>query len=85
MFGGILYLVFYLATSKATVFLHAEEDGVVTAGDTWLIGLQETQRDAYVERQKKIKVRGFLSVMWPLLLLSLVLVGGWMVLLKWYF
>lgn len=29
LFGGILYLIFWLATSKATVFLHVE-DGEVT-------------------------------------------------------
>ena len=74
LFGGILYLVFYLATSRATVFLHAESDGVVTAGDTWL-----------VEKQKQIKERGFLAVMWPQLLASLVLLAGWFWLLKWYF
>ena len=34
VFGGVLYLVSYLATSRATVFLHVESDGVVTAGDT---------------------------------------------------
>ena len=85
LFGGILYLIFYLATSRATVFLHAESDGVLTAGDTWLINLQESQRQAYVERQKEIKERGFLTVMWPHLLVSLGLLAIWLILLKWYF
>ena len=85
LFGGILYLIFYLATSRATVFLHAEGDGVVTAGDTWLIRLQESERDAYVQRQKQVKERGFLAVMWPQLVASLVLLAGWFMLLKWYF
>jgi len=83
--GGILYLVFYLATSRATVFLHAESEGVVTAGDTWLIQIQESERDAHIQRQKKIKERGFLAVMWPQLLVSLVLLAGWFMLIKWYF
>ena len=85
LIGGILYLIFYLATSRATVFLHAESDGVATAGDTWLIRMQESQRDAYVERQKQIKERGFLAVIWPQLLVSLVLLAGWFMLIKWYF
>ncbi|HSN54949.1 MAG TPA: hypothetical protein VLT32_09760 [Candidatus Sulfomarinibacteraceae bacterium] len=85
VFGGVLYLVFHLAMSRATVFLHVESDGVVTAGDTWLVAWQQAQRDAHVERQKKIKERGFLAVMWPQLLVSLALVAGWLVLLKWYF
>ncbi len=83
--GGILYLVFHLATSRATVFLHAESDGVMIAGDTWLIRLQESEREAYVEKQKQIKERGFLAVMWPHLVVSLVLLAGWFMLLKWYF
>jgi len=85
LFGGILYLVFFLATSRATVFLHTESDGVVIAGDTWLIRLQESERQAYVEKQKQIKERGFLAVMWPHLAVSLVLLAGWLMLLKWYF
>lgn len=85
LFGGIMYLVFYLATSRATVFLHTESDGVVTAGDTWLIHQQESQRDAYVQKQKQIKERGFLAVMWPHLVMSLVLLAVWFMLLKWYF
>jgi hypothetical protein len=85
VFGGVLYLVFHLATSRATVFLHVENDGVVTAGDTWLVASQEARRDAHVEKQKQIKERGFLAVMWPQLLVSLLLLAGWLVLLKWYF
>ena len=85
VFGGVLYLVFHLATSRATVFLHVESDGVVTAGDTWLVTWQEARRDAHVEKQKQIKERGFLAVMWPQLLVSLALLAGWLMLLKWSF
>jgi hypothetical protein len=84
LFGGILYLIFWLATSKATVFIHAEGDELKVAGDQWLIRLQETQRDAYVERQQRIKEQGFLRVMWPQLLASLVLIGLWIYLVKTY-
>src|SRR5512137_1492654 len=54
LFGGVLYLIFWLATSKATVFLHVEDGKVVAAGDEWLIRLQDTRREAYVERQRQI-------------------------------
>jgi hypothetical protein len=84
LFGGLLYLIFWLATSKATVFIHAEGDELKVAGDQWLIRLQETQRDAYVERQQRIKEQGFLRVMWPQLLASLVLIGLWIYLVKTY-
>jgi hypothetical protein len=82
LFGGLLYLIFWVATSRATVFLHVKDDELVVAGDEWLIKLQEAQREAYVERQQQIKEKGFLRVMWPQLLASLVLIGLWIYLLK---
>ena len=82
LFGGLLYLIFWFATSKATLFLHLEEGEIVVAGDEWLIRLQEAQREAYVERQRQIKEKGFLRVMWPQLLASLVLIGLWIYLIK---
>jgi hypothetical protein len=84
LFGGLLYLVFWLATSKATVFLHIEGDALLIAGDEWLIRLQEAQREAYVERQQRIKEKGFLRVMWPQLVVSLLLIALWVYLLKTY-
>lgn len=84
LFGGLLYLIFWLATSKATVFLHIEGDAIAVAGDQWLIELQQAQREAYVERQQKIKEKGFLRVMWPQLVVSLILIALWIYLLKTY-
>ena len=85
LFGGLLYLIFWLATSKATVFLHVQDGKVIVAGDEWLIRLQEAQRDAYVEKQRRIKEKGFLAVMWPQLVASLLLIALWIYLLKTYF
>ena len=85
LFGGILYLIFWLATSRAHIFLHAEGDEVVTAGDLWLVRHQEERREAYIEQQRQIKERGFLAVMWPKLLAFLVLLGLWVAFLRWYF
>ena len=85
LFGGILYLIFWLATSQATVFLHAEGDEVVAAGDLWLVRQQEASRAAYIEQQRQIKEGGFLAVMWPKLLVFLVFLGLWVVFLRWYF
>jgi hypothetical protein len=85
LFGGLLYLIFWLATSKATVFLRVEGDQLLVAGDEWLIKLQEAQREAYVERQRQIKEKGFLPVMWPQLMVSLLLIALWIYLLKTYF
>ena len=85
LFGGVLYLVFWLATSRATVFLHAEGDEVKAAGDLWLVRYQEARREAYVEQHRQIKERGFLAVMWPQLLAFLVFLGLWVAFLRWYF
>ena len=85
LFGGVLYLVFWVATSRATVFLHVENGEVIVSGDQWLINLQEAKKDAYVDKQRQIKERGFLPVMWPQLIVSLLLILGWIALLKWYF
>jgi hypothetical protein len=84
LFGGLLYLIFWIATSKATVFLHVNDGNVVVTGDEWLIRLQEAEREVYVERQRQIKEKGFLSVMWPQLVVSLLLIGLWLYLLKTY-
>ena len=85
LFGGILYLIFWLATSQATVFLHAEGDEVVAAGDLWLVRRQEASRAAYIEQQRQIKEGGFLAVMWPKLLVFLVFLFLWVLFLRWYF
>lgn len=85
LFGGVLYLIFWLATSRATVFLHQDGEQVHQAGDLWLVRLQEARRNAYVEEQRQIKERGFLAVMWPQLLVFLALLVLWVWFLRWYF
>ncbi len=85
LFGGILYLIFWLATSRATVFLHAEGDEVVASGDLWLVALQEARREAYIEEHRQIKERGFLAVMWPQLVAFLLFLVLWVAFLRWYF
>ncbi len=85
LFGGILYLIFWLATSRAPVFLHAEGDVVVASGDLWLVALQEARREAYIEEHRQIKERGFLAVMWPQLVAFLLFLVLWVAFLRWYF
>jgi hypothetical protein len=82
LFGGILYLIFWSATSRATVFLHQDGDAVHEAGDLWLVKMQESRREALVEQQRQIKQRGFLAVMWPQLLTFLVLLALWVWILR---
>jgi hypothetical protein len=84
-FGGILYLIFWLATSRATVFLHQDGEQVHEAGDLWLVRMQEARREAFIAEQREIKERGFLAVMWPQLVTFLLLLGLWVAFLRWYF
>ena len=77
LFGGVLYLIFWWATSKATVFLHQDGEEVHQAGDLWLVRLQEARREALIQEQRQIKERGFLAVMWPQLVVFLGLLGLW--------
>jgi hypothetical protein len=84
LFGGILYLIFWWATSRATVFLHIEDGAVQMAGDAWLIKLQKAQSTAVIGRQKQIKEQGFIQVMWPHLLASLALIGIWIYVFRVY-
>ena len=82
LFGGVLYLIFWVATSKATVFLHQDGEEVHQAGDLWLVRLQEARRGALIEEQRQIKERGFLAVMWPQLLAFLGLFFVWVWVLR---
>ena len=84
-FGGILYLIFWLATSRATVFLHQDGEEVHSAGDLWLVKWQEGQRAALIQERQQIKERGFLAVMWPKLVVFLLLLFLWVTFLRWYF
>jgi len=83
--GGVLYLIFWMATSRATVFLHQDGDSVHQAGDLWLVRMHEARREALIEEQRQIKERGFLAVMWPQLLVTLVMIALWVWFLRWYF
>ncbi len=83
--GGALYLIFWLATSRVTLFLHQDGEEVHLAGDLWLVRMQEARREAFIQEQRQIKERGFLAVMWPQLLAFLVLLFLWVRFLRWYF
>ena len=85
VFGGIVYLIFWFLTSRATIFLHQEGDSVVEAGDVWLVRGQEARRDAFIAEQRAVKQNGFLAVMWPKLVSFLVLMVFWVLFLRWYF
>src|SRR5262249_6397213 len=84
LFGGILYLIFWLATSRATVFLHQDGEQVHEAGDLWLVRSQEARRTALIEEQRPLQGRGVLAPEWPPLLVSLLLLFVWIALLRRY-
>ena len=67
------------------MFLYQEGDEVISNGDLWLVELQGTRKEAVIDEQRKIKERGFLTVMWPKLLAFLVLLALWVLFIQWYF
>ncbi|MCA9283621.1 MAG: hypothetical protein KDA22_00285 [Phycisphaerales bacterium] len=81
VFGGVLYLIFWAATSRTTIFLHEENGEIVSAGDMWMVRAQEAQRESYIATQRQIKEKGFLPVMWPHLLSFLLFLAVWVVLI----
>src|SRR5215471_3692231 len=78
----LFVVIFWLATSRATVFLHQDGEQVHQAGDLWLVKLQEARREALIEEQRQIKERGFLAAMWPQLLAFLGLLLLWIWVLR---
>jgi hypothetical protein len=85
IFGGILYLIFWLSTSRATVFLHQEDEEVIAHGDLWLVEAQEAQREAFIQQHRQIKEQGFWAVMWPKLIAFMLLLFIWVWFLRSYF
>jgi len=80
-FGAVLYLVFWLITSRATVFLTVKDGQIVASGDTWLIEEQERERDTMIARAREIKQKGFWRVMWPSVVAIILFVAIWFVLI----
>ena len=75
--GGVFYLIFWLSTSRAVVFLHSDDGEVISSGDLWLVRAQEANREAVIDQQRQIKEQGFLAVMWPKLIVFLLLFVMW--------
>jgi len=81
--GALLYLVFWLLTSKAQLFLSVKDGEIVASGDTWLVEEQERQREVMIARAREIKQKGFWRVMWPAVVAIIAIVAIWFVLF-WY-
>ncbi|KAA3630272.1 MAG: hypothetical protein DWQ09_01475 [Proteobacteria bacterium] len=83
--GGLLYLAFWLATSRVTIFVFEKDGEIQTSGDSWMVRLQMARREAFVQEQRQIKEQGFWKVMWPKVLLMAIMIGLWVLLLVWIF
>ena len=77
-FGALLYVTFWVLTSKSHVFLRVLDGDIQVSGDAWLVELQEREREHVIERARQIKEHGFWVVMWPSL------IGGVSVLVVWF-
>jgi hypothetical protein len=83
--GGLLYLAFWLATSRVTVFVFEKGGEIQMSGDVWMVELQTARREAIIEEQRQIKEEGFWKVMWPKLVLMVVMFAMWVLLFAWIF
>ena len=81
--GALLYLVFWLLTSRAHLFLSVKDGEIVTSGDIWLVEEQERELEAMISRAREIKQKGFWRVMWPSVVAIIAIVAVWFVLF-WY-
>ena len=85
LIGGLLYLAYWLATSRVTVFVFQKDGEVKMSGGTWMVDIQLAQREATIEAHRQIKERGFWNVMWPKMLVMLVFIVLWILILSWIF
>ena len=81
--GALLYLIFWLLTSRASLFLSVKEGAIVASGDVWLVEEQERERETMIARAREIKQKGFWRVMWPAVVAVIAIVAVWFVLF-WY-
>jgi len=81
--GALLYLIFWLLTSRASLFLSVKEGAIVASGDVWLVEEQERERETMIARVREIKQKGFWRVMWPAVVAVIAIVAVWFVLF-WY-
>ena len=85
LIGGLLYLAYWLATSRVTVFVFQKDGEVKMSGGTWMVDIQLAQREVTIEEHRQIKERGFWNVMWPKMLVMLVFIVLWILILSWIF
>ncbi len=80
-FGALIYIVYWLTTSKARLFLTVKDGQIAESGGTWLVQQQEQNRELSIQQAQEIKERGFLKVMWPSLLAVIVVIAFWFVMI----
>ncbi len=81
LLGGVLYVAFWLATSRVVVFLHQQDGEVTTSGGTRTLEYQQTQQAAARDQQRQIRERGFWPVMWPKMLVMFAFLVLWLIIL----
>ena len=79
--GALIYLAYWLATSKVRLFLAVKDGQIAESGDTWLLRRQEQNRELAIQKAQEVKERGFLKVMWPSIIALFVVVALWFVMI----
>ncbi len=77
--GILLYLAFWLATSRVRLFLSVKDGQVVESGDTRMVERQERDREATIRKAQEIKEKGYFKAMWPSMLALFLVIVLWFV------
>ena len=75
--GGVIYVLYWLVTSDADLFVHQVGDTLVISGDTELLSRQKAEMQRSIELQRGLRNRGFWGAAGPSLAAALVSIAVW--------
>ncbi len=75
--GAAIYVLYWLITSEADLFVRQDGGAVVISGDTELLSRQREEMQQTSEFQRDLRERGFWSATWPSLAAALVTILVW--------
>ena len=77
-FGAILYVGYWLLTSRQQVFLKADGNEVSIHGDVWFVESQMASLEAARRTIEEVRRRGFWATMWPSLVALALSLAVWL-------
>ena len=75
--GGVMYVLYWLITADADLFVHQVGDNLLITGDTELLSRQKAETQQSSEFQRDLRNRGFWGAAGPSLAAALVSMSVW--------